>query len=51
MRRVFDGGDGLINGGIDERSRDSGVWVPLEAGLELCEIGGEVLPSDMIVRC
>lgn len=49
MRRVFDGGDGLIKGGIDERSRDSGVCVPLDAGLEDCETGGEVLPFDMIV--
>lgn len=49
MRRVFEGGDGWINGGIEERSRDSGVCVPLEAGLEDCETGGEVLPFDMIV--
>ena len=49
MRRVFDGGDGLIRGGIDERSRESGVCVPLEAGLEDCETGGEVLPFDMVV--
>lgn len=48
MSRVFEGGDGLIKGGIDERSRDSGVCVPLDAGLDDCEIGGEVLPFDMI---
>ncbi len=42
MSRVLEGGDGLIRGGIEERSRDSGVRVPLEAGLEVCEAGGEV---------
>ena len=41
MRRVFDGGEGATKGGIDERSRESGVWLPFEeAGLD-GETGGE----------
>lgn len=48
MRRVLDGGDGLIRGGIEERSRERGVRVPLDTGLEECEAGGEV-PSFVIV--
>lgn len=49
IRRVFDGGDGLIKGGMDERSRESGVRVPFDAGLEDCEIGGEERSSAMTV--
>ncbi len=49
MRRVFDGGDGLIKGGIDERSSDSGVCVPFDAGLEDCETGGESLSFAIVV--
>ncbi|KAI4120772.1 MAG: hypothetical protein LQ347_007032 [Umbilicaria vellea] len=42
MRRVFDGGEGLIRGGTAERSRDIGVPVPRDSGLEGDEVGGEV---------
>ena len=48
MRRVLDGGEGLIKGGIEERSRESGVRVPLNLGLEDCETGGEVPSFAMI---
>lgn len=45
MRRVFEGGEGVINGGREERSSDSGVWVPFDmeadVGLEEEEVGGE----------
>ena len=41
MRRVFEGGDGLIRMGTEERSRDSGVLAPGESGLEGEEFGGE----------
>lgn len=43
MRRVFDGGEGLIKGGTAERSRDSGVLVPRDPGLEGDEFGGELV--------
>lgn len=43
MRRVLEGGDGAINGGIEERSSDRGVWVPLDGGVEDCEMGGELV--------
>ena len=46
MRRVFDGGEGVTKGGRAERSRESGVWVPLdmkvEVGLPDGETGGEL---------
>lgn len=44
MRRVFDGGEGVIKGGRAERSSESGVWVPfdVDVGLEGEEVGGEV---------
>lgn len=46
MRRVFDGGEGVTMGGRAERSRESGVWVPLdikvEIGLPDGETGGEL---------
>jgi len=40
---------GLIKGGIDERSSDSGVCVPFDAGLEDCETGGESLSFAIVV--
>lgn len=40
--RVFDGGEGWIRGGTAERSRERGVSVPFETGLEHGEVGGEV---------
>ena len=40
--RVFDGGEGWIKGGTDERSRVCGVPVPFETGLAVGEVGGEV---------
>lgn len=46
MRSVFDGGEGVINGGRADRSSESGVWVPfvtdVDIGLEDGEVGGEV---------
>lgn len=46
MRSVFDGGEGVINGGRAERSRESGVWVPLDiavdVGLPDGEAGGDL---------
>lgn len=40
--RVFDGGEGWIKGGTAERSRECGVSVPFETGLDDGEVGGEV---------
>ena len=46
MRRVFDGGEGVTKGGRAEKSRESGVCVPLdmkvEVGLPDGETGGEL---------
>ncbi len=41
MRRVFDGGEGVINGGRAERSRESGVWVPIDIDVEVGLSDGE----------
>ncbi len=32
MRSVLDGGDGVIRGGREDRSREWGVWVPFDRG-------------------
>ena len=40
--RVFDGGEGWMRGGTAERSREKGVSVPFETGLEDGDVGGEV---------
>lgn len=46
MRSVFDGGEGVTNGGRAERSRESGVWVPfdmeVDVGLPDGEAGGDL---------
>lgn len=34
MRRVFDGGEGVIKGGREERSRERGVWVPFDMDVD-----------------
>lgn len=31
IRRVLEGGEGVMRGGTEERSRERGVWVPFEA--------------------
>ncbi len=52
IRSVLEGGEGVIRGGIEERSRESGVWVPLDSGeeeLEGEERGGEL--AAIFVRC
>lgn len=47
IRRVLEGGEGVMRGGTEERSRERGVWVPFEAcvdgevGREEREVGGE----------
>lgn len=47
MSRVFEGGDGVLNGGREERSIKSGVWGLLgndgDVGLEEGEVGGELV--------
>ena len=47
MRRVFDGGEGLIRGGIVERSRERGEVVPLDIGLDWADAGGDTFPVAM----
>lgn len=44
MSRVFEGGEGVMSGGMEERSSERGVWVPLdmmEVGLEEIDAGGD----------
>ena len=52
MRRVFDGGEGVISGGRAERSRESGVWVlsgiEVDVGLPDGEAGGDVSWADIV---
>lgn len=48
MRSVFDGGEGVTREGRDERSRESGVLEPLEAGDEVGEVGGELCSFFML---
>lgn len=46
IRSVFEGGEGVISGGTEERSRERGVWVPFDKGgeeLEGEERGGELV--------
>lgn len=51
MRSVFDGGEGVTNGGRAERSRESGVWEPsdseVDVGLADGEAGGDLSWADM----
>lgn len=46
MRSVLDGGEGAINEGRAERSRERGVWVPIDievdVGLSDGEAGGDL---------
>lgn len=46
--RVFDGGDGCVSGGIEDRSRERGVWVPFDAGLATGEAGGESVGAGIM---
>lgn len=48
MSRVFDGGDGPIRGGIEERSSVSGVPVPFNDGLDAFEGGGDTFPVTIL---
>lgn len=44
MSRVFEGGEGVMSGGMEERSSERGVWKPLdmeEVGLEEIDAGGD----------
>lgn len=47
IRRVLEGGEGVMRCGTEERSKERGVWVPAEAwvdgdvGIEEGEAGGE----------
>ena len=42
MRRVFDGGEGGISGGREERSRESGVEMLCEFAVEVGLVDGEI---------
>ena len=48
MRRVFDGGEGTISGGSEERSRVRGVDVGGEEGLLRSVAGGEIVVFVMV---
>ena len=55
IRRVLEGGEGVVSGGREERSSDSGVCVPLEAGIdgvEEVEAGGEldVMSGGFVIK-
>ena len=50
MRRVFDGGEGLINGGMVERSKDRGGLVALDCGLDWADVGGDTLAVGMLLE-
>lgn len=41
MRRVFEGGEGLMRGGKEERSIERGVRLAFDFGLDDGEAGGE----------
>lgn len=49
MRRVFEGGEGEIRGGIAERSSERGVSVGFLPGLDAADDGGEALRSDILM--
>lgn len=52
IRSVLDGGEGVIRGGREERSRESGVRMPFDSGEEEVEDeerGGEL--AAIVVRC
>lgn len=42
MRRVLDGGEGVVRGGRSDRSKESGVFGPEERGLDIRDAGCEV---------
>ncbi len=46
--RVFEGGVGCVRGGIEERSRERGVWVPFDAGLATGDAGGELVGAGIL---
>ena len=47
IRRVLEGGEGLIRGGNDEISSDSGICGPL--GLDSAEVGGDIVPDAIML--
>lgn len=47
---MFDGGDGLVSGGREDRSMESGVRATLDFGLDDGETGGEALCASMIQK-
>ena len=49
IRSVFEGGEGIIRGGTSERSRERGVRVPFDAGLESGDDGGDWCRSVMMM--
>lgn len=48
ISRVFDGGDGLIKGGMEERSSVSGAPVPSNNGLDAFEDGGDTFAVTIL---
>ena len=50
MSSVFDGGDGSMSGGSEERSNDSGVLLRFDAGVDASEIGGDMVPDAILQR-
>ena len=44
ISRVFEGGEGVIRGGREDRSRESGVWLPPDIEVD-GEAGGELAMS------
>ena len=53
MSSVFDGGEGCINGGIEERSSDNGEWLPLRldgsGGDGVGEAGGDMIADETVM--
>lgn len=51
MRRVLEGGEGVMRGGREERSSVRGEVVAVEVGLVSAEVGGETVVFGIVMEC
>ncbi len=50
MSRVFEGGEGVVREGTEERSRERGLLVALVCGVDVSDKGGDAFEAIMLIR-
>lgn len=50
MRRVFEGGEGVIKDGTAERSRERGLLMAFISGVDVTDKGGDAFRADMLIE-